>query len=229
MSDPNGGHVGRRFFDAIQKNNLPEAAEYLTRMAQRHLDSPQSSEATLRVFLSAHLVSAFDLAGTLNIEQLAPVEEIVRQEAERLFPFCYTQPEQISVSINRILQKIAVTCGLAAAHASGRMEEVQRTIDERYADPNLSATRLAEEFGFSISYLSRTFKKAAGVGLNDYLHSVRISHAKELLRNTDLPIGDVAAQVGFSSASAFIRAYRAAEAITPGAYRERAQRLTGEK
>jgi AraC-like DNA-binding protein len=108
------------------------------------------------------------------------------------------------------------------------MEEVQRAIDERYADPDLSATRLAEEFGFSISYLSRTFKKAAGVGLNDYLHSVRISHAKELLRNTDLPINDIAAQVGFSSASAFIRAYRAAEAITPGAYRERAQRLTAE-
>jgi AraC-like DNA-binding protein len=229
MSDPNGGHVGRRFFDAIQKNDLPEAAEYLTRMAERHLDSPQSSEATLRVFLSAHLVSAFDLAGTLNIEQLDPVEEIVRQEAEKLFPRCYTQPEQIALSINRILQKIAVTCGLATAHTSGRMEEVQRYIDEHYADPELSVTSLAERFGFSISYLSRTFKKTAGIGLNDYLHSVRIAHAQEMLRDTDLPVSDIAARVGFSSSSAFIRAYRAAEAVTPGAYRERAQRLAAAK
>ncbi len=227
MLTPTGDHVGRRFFDAMQKSNLEEAAHFLTVMVSRHLQSEVANEATLQVFLSAHLVSAFDLSGNLEVEQLGPIEDIIRSEVSQYYQETQTQPGGISLMIHRILNRISVTCGLKSAQGAGRLEEVRAYIDANYSDPNLSVTVLAEKFGFSISYLSRAFKEAAGIRPNDYIHTVRISHAQALLRDTDIPICQIAGLVGFSSSSAFIRAYRSAEAITPGSYRERARRMEG--
>lgn len=223
MHAPTGDHVGRRFYDAIQKNNLEEAAGFLTPMAARHLQSQLANEATLQVFLSAHLISAFDLSGNLQVEQLAPMEEIIRAEVRQFY--AGPRPEAVSPMVRRILWRIRADCGLVPSRGPGRMEEVRARVDENYSDPNLSVTVLARHFGFSLSYLSRAFKQATGLRLNDYIHVVRISHAQALLRDTDLPVRQIAERVGFSSSSAFIRAYRWSEAITPGAYRAQARRM----
>ena len=223
MTTPTPDHVGRKFFDAIQKNNLEEAAEHLTTMASRFLQSELANQTALQVFLSSHLVAAFDLSGNLEIEQLGPIEDIIRTEIRRYYEEGKDQPDSISLMVHRILQKIRLTCGLDTSQGAGRLESVRDYIDANYADPNLTVTVLAEQFEFSVSYLSRAFKQVTGVRLNDYIHSVRISHAKALLRDTDIPICRIAGLVGFSSSSAFIRAYRSAEAITPGSYRERAR------
>lgn len=218
-------HVGRKFFDAIQKNDLEEAAQHLTRMTTRHLQAEVANEATLQVFLSSHLVAAFDLSGILAVEQLAPIEDIIRTEVRLYYEEGLEQPGEIALMVQRILRKIRFTCGLDTSQGTGRLESVRDYIDVNYADPNLTVTVLAERFDFSISYLSRAFKQATGVRLNDYIHAVRVSHAQALLRDTDIPICQIAGMVGFSSSSAFIRAYRTSEAITPGSYRERARRM----
>jgi AraC-like DNA-binding protein len=197
-------------------------------MALRHLESPQATEATLQVFLSAHLVSAFDLSGTLQVAQLEPIEEIIRQEVQRLSPDGFLGKDAMLSAISRILTRIQAACSLSPGHGAGKMEAVRVYIQEHYADPNLSVSSLADEFSCSISYLSRAFKQVTGVRPNEYIHALRIRRARHLLRTTSLPIHRIATLVGFASSSVFIRAYRTAEGITPGAYRQRAHRLEGE-
>lgn len=71
----------------------------------------------------------------------------------------------------------------------------------------------------SSSQFSRSFKKHTGTSPYDYLLSVRLARAKELLKNTNLPISDIAYQTGFASDSNFIYFFRKNEGISPLKFR----------
>ncbi|WP_135557188.1 helix-turn-helix transcriptional regulator [Paenibacillus cymbidii] len=100
---------------------------------------------------------------------------------------------------------------------------VIRYIDAHYAD-NLSLDVIADEAGVSAKYISRLYKEKTGINLTDYISSVRIDKAKELLRNTDSNVQEISERVGIFSRSTFIRLFKKSEGITPNEYR----RIAGE-
>ena len=72
----------------------------------------------------------------------------------------------------------------------------------------------------SRSNLMRVFRKATGQTPIEYLVRLRIQRAMELLRNTDLPITEIAMEVGFNDSNYFTRQFRKALQISPRAYRQ---------
>lgn len=98
--------------------------------------------------------------------------------------------------------------------------EVIHFIDENYYDTNISINMLGERFDISPSYLSKVFKDGEGISILEYLSKVRIEKSKQLLKETDYGINEIASRVGFLSSSVFIRAFKKYEGITPGAFRE---------
>ncbi len=80
--------------------------------------------------------------------------------------------------------------------------------------------QLAEMHGMSTSYFSKSFKRVAGVGLLDYIHSLRIQRAKILLETADKSINAVAAEVGYTNSLTMIRAFKRYEGITPSEYKK---------
>lgn len=225
IPDPATDHFGRQFFYAIQNRELHHAADCLTEMVRRHVAMYPDQDVALQVFMSAHLVSAFDLAGYLKIDQLEPLEEILAAEIIRYRGEYAEYNDPVSLMVHHVIHKVTALCGLEKHHASGRMDQVKTYIDQYYHDPDLNVSDLSLRFDISLSYLSRTFKKVMGQGINDYIHLVRIQNAQRLLSETELSIGQVAQQVGYSSSNAFIRAYRNAQGVPPGAYRARIQQL----
>jgi AraC-like DNA-binding protein len=67
--------------------------------------------------------------------------------------------------------------------------------------------------------LSKLFKQVTGKNFIDYLTELRLDKAKELLRETDLKITDVAAEVGYQQ-TYFNRIFKKIEGVTPTQYRE---------
>ncbi|RAU96136.1 helix-turn-helix domain-containing protein [Paenibacillus sp. YN15] len=92
-------------------------------------------------------------------------------------------------------------------------------INERYMSFELSLDWCADQFGTSAYTLSRAFKTVTGLNFIDYLTNIRLEKAKELLRETDMKINDVAAQVSYQQ-TYFNRIFKKYEGITPGQYRE---------
>lgn len=88
-----------------------------------------------------------------------------------------------------------------------------------YGGP-FTRTRLAEEAGTNEDHLSRLFHRELGIGMWDFLNRYRMRKARELLSATSLPIGDVAARVGFADPSYFCRVFRKICGTTPQAYRD---------
>jgi AraC family transcriptional regulator len=86
-------------------------------------------------------------------------------------------------------------------------------------DHDLSLDTLAAEVGISPVYLARAFKAAVGQAPHQYVLARRLERAKALLRDTDLPIVDVAVSAGFSSQSHLSQWLQRKMGVSPGAYR----------
>jgi transcriptional regulator GlxA family with amidase domain len=83
--------------------------------------------------------------------------------------------------------------------------------------------RLAKVSHVSAAHFARSFKDAFGVPPHRYLLTRRIERATALLRETDLPITEVAFQTGWRSLGTFGRIFREIAGEKPSAIRERAR------
>jgi transcriptional regulator GlxA family with amidase domain len=81
--------------------------------------------------------------------------------------------------------------------------------------------RLAQVSGVSEAHFARCFKEAFGVPPHRYLLTRRIERAKALLRETELPITEIAFQTGWNSLGTFGRIFRDITGGSPSALRER--------
>ena len=100
------------------------------------------------------------------------------------------------------------------------VENVIEYIQDNYSDANLSVSAIAGRFQLTPTYLTKLFKEQTGEGLLDYLIKIRIQKAKQLMKNNDVSIKDLAEKVGYFSSAAFIRAFKKCEGVTPGLYKE---------
>lgn len=83
--------------------------------------------------------------------------------------------------------------------------------------------RLAQVSSVSPAHFARSFKLAFGLPPHRYLLTRRIERATALLRDTDLPIIEIALQTGWESLGTFGRTFRDIAGENPGAIRERAR------
>lgn len=103
--------------------------------------------------------------------------------------------------------------------------KMRRLIDfiEEHLDGDLSLEAMAREVDISPLYLARAFKAAVHQSPHQYVLARRIEKSKELLRNTDLPIVDVALSVGFSSQSHLSHWFLRQVGVSPAAYRRQSE------
>ena len=91
------------------------------------------------------------------------------------------------------------------------------------SDEEWPVPRLAKVSGVSQAHFARSFKHAFGVPPHRYLLTRRIERAKALLRDTDLPIIDIAFQTGWNSIGTFGRIFRDITGESPSELRSREQ------
>ncbi|GAB2565588.1 AraC family transcriptional regulator [Gracilibacillus alcaliphilus] len=85
---------------------------------------------------------------------------------------------------------------------------------------NWQLEALAEKLHFNKYYLCRIFKKEFGMTIQQYILHRRITEAKQALRKTTISINALSEQIGFSTASNFIRCFKQHVDMTPKQYRE---------
>lgn len=101
-----------------------------------------------------------------------------------------------------------------------RMRSLVRYVDRAFAQP-LYLEDLAREYHFNYSYCSELFRQVTGLSFSHYLRSRRIEKAEELLRTTDLKIGEVSEAVGFEDQCYFSRVFSSVRGTSPTTYRKR--------
>jgi AraC-like DNA-binding protein len=106
--------------------------------------------------------------------------------------------------------------GLAPARANRICEYIDSHLQE-----NIALEVLAEIAQLSVHHFARAFRQTLGIPPHNYIVQRRVGHAQQLLRNTDLPLSEIAIVAGFTDQSHLARHFRTITGVSPSLTRQR--------
>lgn len=123
-----------------------------------------------------------------------------------------------------LLREHTITQPQLAVYEGGLPQYQLRRILEyidAHLDQDIKLVDLAGLLDMSQFHFSRLFKQSVGISPYQYLIQQRVERAKQLLKQTDRLITDIALDCGFSSHSHLSKQFRQLTGVTPKAFRSR--------
>lgn len=116
-------------------------------------------------------------------------------------------------------QPFAALCGSRQVD-DALIADCQLWLAEHYDQPHPVAAMVARS-GLGERSFKRRFARATGMSPMEYVHTLRLEEAKQMLERSTLSVDAVAVEVGYAEASFFSRLFRRRVGITPAQYRRR--------
>ena len=98
------------------------------------------------------------------------------------------------------------------------IDKVISLTHDRFTDPELSISSVAEQLGYDAKYLSSLFKKRKNVAYTHYLQQLRIRHAVFLMEEGIASVKNIALLSGFRDAFYFSKVFTSVEGVSPKSY-----------
>ncbi|SLN53884.1 GlxA family transcriptional regulator [Ruegeria meonggei] len=136
-----------------------------------------------------------------------------QDEARRLAKIYLLQPHTEGQ-----LHYASLTAG--AQHEDAVVADAQVWAADNYALPTPVAT-MAARSGLTERSLLRRFRKVTGQTPVEYIQTLRVEEAKQMLETSDMPIDDIAAEVGYTEPSSFRNAFRRYVGMPASTYRKK--------
>ena len=155
-------------------------------------------------------------------EQLSKIEKEKRIEdaTDKISDKTKSIAENIEDITRRSARIIACFRQKSTDRYSYYFSVIKSYVDKNFCNPDISLASVAEEFGFSIAYVSKIFTGSGNISYSDYVNSLRIEKAKRMLTETDLSVNAIASQCGVLSPVTFRRIFKKYTNMLPGEYRD---------
>lgn len=149
---------------------------------------------------------------------LSAFQRLVEMERNKTDFYAY----EVLVCLSSIWLTMRKNVPLPAAHKHNtvnlRMQKILRYMEQHYVE-DLTLADLARSANISKSECARCFHESLHTTPYKYLTEIRLSKAAQLLKETEEPIGNIAASVGFHQISHFGKCFREKTGYSPRAYR----------
>lgn len=201
----------------IPRSLLAELTQYVTGGnwlgALQTLDKLENTgSSTRRMFYQTKLLNTFLLA----LEKAG--QPLSEGDADKLF--AAFDPQQLHCLMRGILEKLRDVEATGGKTSPGELRRrLLEFVDRNYTRSDLCLTAAADYLNTSVYTVSRIFKEVTGYGFKEYITERRLQQAVYLLRESDLPMADVAAACGFESTNYFTAVFRNKHGIPPAKYR----------
>lgn len=96
--------------------------------------------------------------------------------------------------------------------------KLKKAVDDHYNDPTLTLTSLAAALSYHPKYLSGLFKRRMGVGIAEYLNTVRVQNACTLMDEGFRSVSEIASLTGFRDALYFSKVFKKRMGVSPKGY-----------
>lgn len=100
------------------------------------------------------------------------------------------------------------------------LKPILEYIEKNYKE-DISLEKAASICNLSIYYFSKLFKKHMGMNFVTYVSKCKMNHAKEMLKDTDMSIVNIALELGYYDSAYFTKVFKKIENITPTQYRKK--------
>ena len=105
-------------------------------------------------------------------------------------------------------------------HSSLSYVEACKNFIAAHLNTDFTLDDIAEKIGFNKAYLSRRFKEAEGIGIQQYTRKKRVEAAANMLKFTDESIFTISDYLCFASQSHFGKVFKDHLGMTPQKYRD---------
>ena len=119
--------------------------------------------------------------------------------------------------------------GLKTAKGNAQTEMIRDILKyiHEHIDQPLNIRDVAGAFGYSESRFSHLFQERLKRTMHDYVRQLRCQQAAQLLRESEMPVSEIALSKGFESLQTFYRSFRHCYGMTPAGYRKAHAGLDG--
>ncbi|AWG98287.1 AraC family transcriptional regulator [Rhodococcus ruber Chol-4] len=117
------------------------------------------------------------------------------------------------------LAKGPLATSASQLHRTEDLTRVQRVIEQKLHDPELTLSDVAADAGMSLRNVQKLFS-AAGITPRAWLYQARLERARKYLLTTEMSVAEVSECAGFRDVSHFSRTFRASFGSSPGQYRK---------
>ncbi len=157
------------------------------------------------------------------LQDLGPEFTPLCERFEHAIHVFRTRPAQAEARVWDVLWELSERTTRSTQRQTRRhvaLERACRVIQARISEP-LSLTDLATPAGVSPAHLTRLFRAEMGLTATDYLRRCRLERALHLLTRSEVPIKEVACEVGIPDLHAFNKAIRRGYSLSPRELRAR--------
>lgn len=95
---------------------------------------------------------------------------------------------------------------------------IKKYLDDHFSDHNFSLEDISRELSYNKKYISTVFKKHFGIGIIDYLNTVRIQNACTMIAQGFTSVNDIADRCGYSDAQYFSKIFKERMGMAPTQY-----------
>lgn len=131
----------------------------------------------------------------------------------------WTIPELHRWFVSRLADCAHKIAGKTSDRTGSLVGRAKDYIDRHYGS-DISLDDVSRELDISPYYFSRLFKEGAGVTFIEYLTTLRMNRARELLLDPSVPVKDIGAAVGYQDPNYFSRLFRRQTGLSPSEFRE---------
>ena len=178
---------------ALQLMNFQSARRLIDKLFN-FISSRDISLPEARIIVSSCIYQILQIAFEKNIKP----NIIMPEEANRELSLA-----ELKNSITDILSKtIRLMLENRKNKSKNYLYRIKTYIDKNYSK-DLKVSSLAKMEFMEAGYLGETFAKQFGCSINEYIHSVRINKAMEMIRTTDMRLNDISYAVGYKNYNNF--------------------------
>ena len=221
--NPDGVSTDKRIMDAmidaVAANDQSGIEDYVTQLYERLRNADVDEELItldMDYFLFHLLRLAFQQDDNIN------QEEILHYISENAFDNDSSHGSE-SHFLRFVTEYAEYLASVRNKCARGVLGNIEQDIKIHYAE-DLSLKTLSEKYYLNSAYLGQIFKKKFGVSFKNYLTTLRVEKASQLLLGTDEKVYKVAEQVGYHDIDYFIDRFVEIKGCTPTKFRRQANR-----
>lgn len=177
-----------------------------------------SLPAPLRKWLEAGRADFFYIGLPMTLDMVASLRALTTSDYSGSLRSLYAEAKALEL-VCQFFRRLGEP-GDVSARERKRLDAARRRLDEDFVSPPCIRA-LAHEFGTNEARLSAGFRRVFGMTIFDYIQKLRMQHACRLLVDTDLPVTQIAYDVGYEYPGNFATAFKRHFGMSPRELRRR--------